>query len=709
MGPFLEPPRGRRLAGGWPPTPWILALAALLWSSAAGAQQQSRVQVASSVSKVVVYSTQARVFRQARVLLQGPTQEVALADLPSGARHDTLRVECKTARVQRVEVIQARGRLPQQVKARELVRKIEALSDQLLLQQDERRILQSELRFISTLSLRQPVPVAGRREAEGLFAAAWKQILDWMGKRTGDLNTRLGQLAEQRQKLRKQLFELQVEARKLRPGTSQQRVPRVVARIAGKPGRHKVELSYRVSGVRWVPSYDLRYDVRSRTVEAAYYAVVKQTSGEDWEAAALRFSTGQPTRVVAIPELPTWTLGRKRDFSPTPSPRLEPAVARWSPRVPALLADPLMTRLAQLTRGHEIDRSIRGKDSGAAYGYKDKPRVTSRNAGPPLQYERMARKKRRLEAVLREKPAEEPADMDDAEAEADEPAPDMSKASPPPAPSPSPVRDPRPSMPAPRMALRAQSTSPAGASGGAAWSYRAKPAKPTVTLPWTDAGYRPPSLHPDLPAAAAKGYIFTLYAPGRHTVSSSGKQRRIPLLRRSLKVQPVYRLVPGRSKRAYLLATVRNTTGRPILRGNANLFSGAMFSGRSWLNTALPGHTIKLPLGVDEGIKVARHLRQKTLVKGVFFKDDVTEYTVSIEIANHHKRKIQVELHDQVPLEDQEKLEIKNISLPRGMTRDKKTGQLVWEGSVKGSAVKKLSFSFQIVRPKDWELRQHGG
>jgi uncharacterized protein (TIGR02231 family) len=236
-------------------------------------------------------------------------------------------------------------------------------------------------------------------------------------------------------------------------------------------------------------------------------------------------------------------------------------------------------------------------------------------------------------------------------------------------------------------------------------------AEPQESLPWTDAGYRPPAIHKDLPAAAAKGYVFTLYAPGRHTIAASGERQRVPVLRRVLKVRPVYQIRPGLSKKAYLVAEVKNTTGRPILRGHANLFAGEMFSGRSWLNTALPGKTIKLPLGVDDGIKVERHLRQKTVVHGVLFKDDVTEYTVRIEIANHHRYPIQAELRDQIPVKMGRKIEIKAFSSRPKMelVEPDKQGKVTWEGSIKGRSVKKLSFTFQLVRPKDWKVRQHDG
>ena len=57
----------------------------------------------------------------------------------------------------------------------------------------------------------------------------------------------------------------------------------------------------------------------------------------------------------------------------------------------------------------------------------------------------------------------------------------------------------------------------------------------------------------------------------------------------------------------------------------------------------MPGAKLLLPLGVDEGVKVNRMINQKTVAAGVVFKDDVSEYTVTIEIANHRRHAIRVD------------------------------------------------------------------
>ena len=95
--------------------------------------------------------------------------------------------------------------------------------------------------------------------------------------------------------------------------------------------------------------------------------------------------------------------------------------------------------------------------------------------------------------------------------------------------------------------------------------------------------------------------------------------------------------------------------------------------------------------------------------EGVIFKDDISEYTVEIEVANHHRYPIEVEVEDQIPVQEGRKVEVKAFSSSPKMKEPDKQGMLKWEGTVAASAVKKLKFTFQIVRPKDWELQQQDG
>ena len=287
--------------------------------------------VPARVDTVLVYSTEARVFREAKVALKvRGARRVALVDLPRLALPGTLKLECDSARVEGVEVIRTRGNLPQQARAKELVDKIELVTDRLTDLEDERQVLQQELSFIEALGLRrEPTGTAPRPGPEGLFAGAWQQILTWMGQRSGKLRARLALLAAESRTQDKALHKLKVKAREgFDPAALDRQVSRVVATVAGGVGAHKVRLSYRVAGVRWVPSYDLRYLPARRAVEATYYATVNQRSGEDWDRARLRFSTGLPTQLLACPSCRSGPWGASATSRPrrgrAPSARRRP-------------------------------------------------------------------------------------------------------------------------------------------------------------------------------------------------------------------------------------------------------------------------------------------------------------------------------------------------------------------------------------------------
>ncbi|MCA9665101.1 MAG: DUF4139 domain-containing protein [Myxococcales bacterium] len=676
----------------------LLLCGALADSGEATAPAAPTDAQSTRIDDVLVYSNAARITRRARVRLGRGLTRVRVATLPNLARRATVQVKCNSARVLRVEVIRSRGVLPRQKKARELIKKLRAAAAQRRAVTDESSTIQSELGFLDGLRPSTRRPVAGeRRPPAGIYVAAWQRIFGWVETRASALRKRLLVLAEKRHAVDRELYRLHVEGKALDLASSASGAWQVVATMRGG-GAHDVTVSYLVAGVRWVPSYDLRYLPSKRAVQADYYAMVRQRSGEDWSGVKLRFSTTLPTRLLAVPELPTWTVGRKRDFFPTPRPRYEPAPGRWRPRrrgyrVPRVLRElrramsaapsgarprKVAKKLAELERKVEQlkQRVYRGK-AGGSYGFAG---LGGRADGdsddaPPAEPK---------PAVKAPPPARDIARSEDAGGSYH-----LSKRRY--------KRRPRRRFDFDGRTISGQIAKPSGSAA----------AGPTPTsVPWTDVGYVAPTLDPDLPAAAAEGYRFVLWAPGRHDIDSDGKDRRVPLLKKRLAVQLVHRIVPGRSKAAYLQGKLTNTTGRPILRGQANLFTGSMFSGRSFLLTSLPGKSMRLPLGVDDGVKVARHTRQSTVSSGVVFKDDVTRYTVSIEVSNNHGYPINVEVVDQVPVKLGQKVTVRNFASKAQMDQPDKQGRVRWRGRVKKRSVQKIEFSFEIVRPKDWELRQ---
>ncbi|MBI5477498.1 MAG: mucoidy inhibitor MuiA family protein, partial [Deltaproteobacteria bacterium] len=475
------------------------------------AQAPALVAQEAPIERVVVYSDQARVHRPTRVTLGAGSTRVILASLPAAVLPDTVRVECESAAIANVEVARTWERLPRQAEGKALLARIEHVLDDVRALDDEQRTLRTELQFVESL---QPVAERKRPDKEPplMFVDAWRRVLQWSEARAARVRARLAALPALRLKLARQLQALRVEGRKLLPDAVTGPALRVAVTLRGNPGAHRVALSYVVSGVRWVPSYDLRYDPLNPAVEASYYALVTQSTGEDWRQARLAFSTILPSHLLAVPELPTLTLGRTTGFTPTPRERWEPRPNPWVAPAAPVRPDTVMAELEGVLRhahdvpaAGEVTRNLRGEagrdrdDDGVADAesrLKQEPKPAEAPRPLPAQ------------------PARPSYDFEDAKVTGG-------------------LRRP-PAPPAGSVAVLSETVA---VSRG---RHRVSVAStPRETIPWTDTGYQPPYLDPDLPAASAKGHRFTMDAPGRHSVVANGSPVRVPLLRERFGVSPV--------------------------------------------------------------------------------------------------------------------------------------------------------------------------
>jgi hypothetical protein len=74
----------------------------------------------------------------------------------------------------------------------------------------------------------------------------------------------------------------------------------------------RLVLEYAVPGAGWAPSYALRFDAAMTTATLERRAYVAQRSGEDWSVARLALSTAEPTRWTELPDLPSLRIGRRQ-------------------------------------------------------------------------------------------------------------------------------------------------------------------------------------------------------------------------------------------------------------------------------------------------------------------------------------------------------------------------------------------------------------
>lgn len=210
-----------------------------------------------------------------------------------------------------------------------------------------------------------------------------------------------------------------------------------------------------------------------------------------------------------------------------------------------------------------------------------------------------------------------------------------------------------------------------------------------------------------LPAVVAGGLDYVWKSATKMDVPSRATRLRVPVEARRFEVELFYEATPALKKTAYLKAVVVNREKLPILAGPMNIFVGGDFSGAGQLRTTGPGGTLELPLGADEDIRFERKVVPSSETKGLFKKEDVTNYEVTIEVGNYKKRRVRVTVYDVLPKSNHEKVEIEkgNIKPPLAKGPDA-DGVLRWDIDLPAGSTRKITFGYRILRPKDWQLYQ---
>ncbi|HYO54792.1 mucoidy inhibitor MuiA family protein [Archangium sp.] len=220
------------------------------------------------------------------------------------------------------------------------------------------------------------------------------------------------------------------------------------------------------------------------------------------------------------------------------------------------------------------------------------------------------------------------------------------------------------------------------------------------------AGWRRPTMEPDLPASLAGGYALSFPAQRRETVRSGGGERRVPLFTETWPVQVERKLYPALTPNAFLVAELRSPSRQVMPGGEAQLFVGADPAGQARLTLVSPGEPFTLPLGIDSAVRPVRNVKLLTSEKGFIGKDELTEYLVTIEVANPYPFALPVRIHDQWPLSRSEDVEVKLVRTEPYAEQDTAKGTLVWRLSVPPSEKKGVSFLYTVRHPKGWRLEQ---
>ena len=273
--------------------------------------QTSNANVLSStVTKVTVYSDRARVTRRATADVSTKPKVFAFRKLPGWVDDGSVRVLVTAGRIVGVRVernflARATDKTWQkaQAKHRALENKLAALNDEINILHAQKGQIENIKAFSLAKITKDTIlgDIKVKSYAEVLVfisdslrrtAKARRVVQRQQDSITPEYRASLRTLAEM-----KNLMKLE-ETTVLVTLQSSRKVPTTI------------ELTYMIPGATWEPMHDLRVSTSdAKTAELISFAVVTQTSGEDWRNAQLSFSTQSSIRSLRIPELEALTLG----------------------------------------------------------------------------------------------------------------------------------------------------------------------------------------------------------------------------------------------------------------------------------------------------------------------------------------------------------------------------------------------------------------
>lgn len=203
-------------------------------------------------------------------------------------------------------------------------------------------------------------------------------------------------------------------------------------------------------------------------------------------------------------------------------------------------------------------------------------------------------------------------------------------------------------------------------------------------------------------ALKANGRNITYKAKIPISLERTDSPLRVPLESNPLKAELTYLAIPHKDPNVYIRAKVFNSTSKPILGGNAQIFINGKLTTKTNLSSISEKGIFWVDLGMDKNVEVQRVVDRKSEDEGVLFKKHKTRVDITIKIANRHNFPVKLSLGDRQPISPHKDIEIKNIKVSDGGQLLSKTGLINWELNLKAKEKKELSFTYSVTHPENF-------
>lgn len=163
--------------------------------------------------------------------------------------------------------------------------------------------------------------------------------------------------------------------------------------------------------------------------------------------------------------------------------------------------------------------------------------------------------------------------------------------------------------------------------------------------------------------------------------------------------------VPRLSRDVFLRARAGNSTAAPFLAGEVRVFVDNQFVATASIPTIVPGDSLKLALGANDAISAERRLISKVQeYNGLIAKTYKWNYEFLTTITNNAKGETTIDVLDQLPLSQNEKIIIENRDITPAPSETSDARVMTWHWSLKPGEKREIRVKYSVEYPRDMQV-----
>lgn len=259
---------------------------------------------------MTVYSDRAQVTRRATAVVTDQPKIFAFKKLPGWVDDGSVQVSAGAGRIVDVRVERNFLATPTDARYRKAETALKTVENQLLAVNDEIAVLDAQKAQIEAIKAFSLDKITKDTTIGNISVKSYGDVLTFISE---SLRKTAGARREAQLQLDAVTPKVDAARRTLeemKSLLSLEETTVLVTLQSARPIESVIDVTYMMPGATWEPMHELRASTSgSNEVEVISFAVVSQTSGEDWSKAALSFSTQSTVDSVRIPELEALTLG----------------------------------------------------------------------------------------------------------------------------------------------------------------------------------------------------------------------------------------------------------------------------------------------------------------------------------------------------------------------------------------------------------------